>query len=109
MANVWIIGFGNESEAMKRWVDKILQQAGLAAEAITTVFIGVKAETCDGKGISVPYLIVRSDSREEIQKVMAALWIVFKEAGKEIAIEGNVIDYFFPEDMERIPWREKNE
>jgi len=96
MPNIIICGYEEETaEAMKKLIDDIMQGLGLQDDAITTI-IAAKTESCDGKRKSMPYLVVRSTSEDEVRRIIDA----FKEKGVMQDLEWDVIGGFISaEDM----------
>ncbi len=91
MPNIFICGFGERAEEIKEIIDKAMQNIKLQDEAITSI-VEMKAESCDGKRTSSPYLRVCSDNKPEIKQIIKALH-KFK-IGEDV--ESLLIDDFFP-------------
>lgn len=91
MPNIFICGFGDEAEGLKRFVDDIMLDLGLQDDAITSI-IETRPESCDGNRKSTPYIWVRSTKAGEIFLIIDAL----KEKGLRRDVEWDIIGGFIP-------------
>lgn len=95
MPNILICGFGKRANGIKRFIDALMQELDLQDEAITSI-ITMRAESCDGKKESRPYLCVRGTNNRQIFPIIDK----FKEVGLRLDLEWEVIGGFIPaEDM----------
>jgi len=91
MPNVIICGYGEKAEEMKELIDRIMQTLNLQGDAITSI-VETKPESCDGERKPMPYLWVRSTSKEEVLRIINA----FKAFDLKEDVEYDVIGGFIP-------------
>lgn len=76
MPNILVYGFmrgSNGASSLKIKIDRIIQGAGLAGDAITTFIYNSEPVTCDGKHKPAPFLEIRSDDEVSLESVSGAL------------------------------------
>jgi hypothetical protein len=89
MSNIFICGYGEKADALKGIIDKLMHRVGLQDDAITSI-VDMKAESCDGRRMPMPYLRICSTDEADIPKIIN----IFKEGKVKEDVEWLVMDGF---------------